>query len=201
MNMVENRQQRMMLGCFVGSLVVCACIVAICTFMTFMRYSEYSSIRGQIVSSSTSVFETLEDAEFLIASGGTVQSYQSTGKIGKTDRLIWINALEKIAEQLPVDEFHLEISPAEEIQVGALKVHKVNSIVSGSLLHDGLLEVFFSLLVENVSSGYSIRGFEASLQERPDTVGSDIEPRLEFIVELSWYSILLPEDTPLVASL
>ena len=199
--MSQNNKPGVMLRWFLGSVTMCVITLAANAYVVVQHYGTYKSVRNQMVMESGNVFSTLDNTEFLSTSHTTISRLYQEGKLGKVDRLTWIETLGDIAEKLSIDDFHFEMSPAGEQQIGAITVQSVEISIVGNLLHDGLIERFFVMLAGNIESAYCVRQFEAVMQTLPESENRVVESRLEFMADIVWYSVLVPDDQSVMASL
>ena len=179
---------------FAGSLFICVVVVGVCAYLSFCAHRDYQRLRASLVSELKHTYAVLDDSEYLHQSVDRITHYRSSGIFGKPEKLHWIQLLTTLAEQIPVQEFHFEMSPAASQRVGSVDVHRVEVSLRGRLAHDGLLEQFFLLLLEQGVGGYHIRQLEVESLNSEGDLQAQARPGLGMTAQISWYSVM-PADT------
>jgi hypothetical protein len=179
---------------FAGSLICCLAVVCGCAYYSYSAHQSYQRLRLSLGNELKHTYSELDDSAFLRNSAEQLTHYRSTGILGKQEKLHWIQLLTTLAEQVPVEEFHFEMSPATLQRAGSVEVHRVDISLRGLLAHDGLLERFFILLSEQGVGAYSIRQLEVESLSSVGSLQAGELPGLEMTAQISWYS-LMPADT------
>ncbi len=198
---MNNKGSRSLaLKCFLSSFGICVVVVSTAVYFSFQAHQNYQYARESLSRELAGVFLAKDNAEFMHQSADVIARLRSENKIGKQDKLSWVQILTELGVQVPVQNFQFEMSPAQTVLIEASELQQIDITLSGKLSHDGMLERFFVLLADSNVGSYQIQELEVLREEPPEGSDAEAQPDLDLLASIRLYAVS-PAGDDEVASL
>jgi len=187
---------------------VCCLLLSLAVFSVALFYGLVSHKTGiRSYQTAVSIFSatlkqtymTVANAEFVTTEGKQFDRMIDLGSIGSMNRVVWVNALERVQQQIDAMELRYEISPAETLidsgQQQALntQVQKTEILLRMGFRHDLDLYVFFKKLDEELNAIYEIKALEVHRSANIASVATNKKQspdiNLTAVCQISWYVV------------
>lgn len=167
-----------------------------------LREQAIASYKGAVTEYRATLVKThnaAEDAEFINSEGVHFDRLLNSGLIGSTDRIVWVNALEKLQSRMKFMQLSYKMAPAESLIDSSLfpgietEVHQVQLSLNLGFRHDGDLYLFFTTLYEELNATFEITALEIHRSEEIAVDSEDLPGtetiNLTAICQISWYTV------------
>lgn len=194
MSMVSSN--RGLLLVFMAVAALSAIICGLVFWKSQQAIESYLVAKNEFSKSAGALYQKIDNNDYMVANIDEYSLAEIQGKIGVLDRIVWVDVLEKIAQELAMSEFKYELSPSTNVtasQMRYVELQLVEITLRMGFAHDGEIFSFFSALSEQITAIFEVAEIDIVRASTGSGQGRDknLRPvKLKVVCRINWYSVL-----------